>query len=294
MDRLIRSRTTPNSRRPSTIRRVALSGLLLLAAVTSGTAGATPANRHLDAETSTFEAGRGRWQAWYATEVGRSIWSSARGNASLRVDVTGSNGWGVALDNWPGFEASAGDKQISFWARSGSPGNGGVTMQVTWRDAHNSVLRTDTVTLPTLTNAWQQAASDVTAPLGTARVFARLVNSPGSSWRAGDYLYIDDIFVGDRPGVDTTAPTAPTDLSADAVYSNRVDLSWTASADDVGVDGYRIYRDGIQVGNSRTTSFSDRLTVRPAALYTYTVRAVDLADNLSGESNPLEVRTDDL
>lgn len=280
----------PVRRRRKAIGRFALFILFVLPPIVSVTALAVPPLDHLDDDTATLEGGRGRWHAWYATQVERSIWSAAMGNASLRVDVTGNDGWGVSVDNWPGFKASPGDKQISFWARSGSGSNEGVTMLVTWWGA-NTDLQTDAVTLPTLTNAWQQATADATAPQGTTHAFARLVNASGSSWREGDHFYIDEVFIGDRPGSDTTAPSAPTDLSVTASYSNRVDLSWTASTDDVGVKAYRIYRDGIQVGNSSVTSFSDTLTVRSGALYTYTVRAEDTAGNLSEESSRIEVRT---
>src|SRR5699024_4764515 len=40
---------------------------------------------------------------------------------------------------------------------------------------------------------------------------------------------------------DTTAPSAPTELTATAAGST-VQLSWTAATDDVGVTGYRVYR----------------------------------------------------
>lgn len=206
------------------------------------------------------------------------------------MDVTGNDGWGVALNNWPGFKASPGDKRISFWGRSGSGRSDGVTLLVTWRGG-SAELGTDPVTLATLTTAWEQTKADVTASPGTTHTYVRLANPAGSNWRAGDYFYIDEVFVGDRPGADTVAPTPARDVTATAVYSNRVDLSWASSTDDTGVKGYRIYRDGIQVGNSATTSFSDTLTVRPGALYTYTVRAVDSADNLSAESDRIEVRT---
>ena len=58
-------------------------------------------------------------------------------------------------------------------------------------------------------------------------------------------------------------------------------LSWTASTDDVGVTGYRLFQDGIQVGTSTTTSYSfTGLTC--ATTYTLGVAAVDAAGNVSG------------
>jgi hypothetical protein len=66
-------------------------------------------------------------------------------------------------------------------------------------------------------------------------------------------------------GPDTTPPSAPANLSAVAVSSDRVDLSWQASTDDVGVTGYRIYRDGalIDTIDGGTPRYSD-LAAGPA------------------------------
>ena len=48
-----------------------------------------------------------------------------------------------------------------------------------------------------------------------------------------------------QPGSgDITTPTVPTGLTATAVSSSQINLSWTASTDNVGVAGYKIYRGG--------------------------------------------------
>src|ERR1700733_11231156 len=49
---------------------------------------------------------------------------------------------------------------------------------------------------------------------------------------------------------DTTPPSVPTGLSATAVSSTQINLSWTASTDNVGVTGYDVFRNGTQVGTS--------------------------------------------
>jgi chitodextrinase len=41
---------------------------------------------------------------------------------------------------------------------------------------------------------------------------------------------------------DNSPPTDPTGLTATAADPSRVDLNWSASADDVGVTGYRVER----------------------------------------------------
>jgi chitodextrinase len=69
-----------------------------------------------------------------------------------------------------------------------------------------------------------------------------------------------------------------------------VDLSWTASWDNVGVTGYRVLRDGVQVGSSPSTSFTDT-TVAPGTAATYSVTAYDSGGNVSAASSPVSVTT---
>ena len=63
---------------------------------------------------------------------------------------------------------------------------------------------------------------------------------------------------------DTTPPTAPTGLTATAAGSSAINLSWTASTDNVGVTGYRVERcqgagcsSFAQVGTPSGTTFAD-------------------------------------
>ena len=84
---------------------------------------------------------------------------------------------------------------------------------------------------------------------------------------------------------DTTPPSTPTGLSATAVSSAQMNVSWVASSDNVGVAGYRIYRGGTQVGAVTTgTSFVDS-GLTPSTTYTYLVSAYDAANNVSPGSS---------
>ena len=72
-----------------------------------------------------------------------------------------------------------------------------------------------------------------------------------------------------------------------------MDLSWTASTDNVGVTNYEIYRNGqllATVGN--VTSYSDT-SVAVETPYQYTVRAVDHRENHSDASNTATVTMPD-
>jgi hypothetical protein len=89
---------------------------------------------------------------------------------------------------------------------------------------------------------------------------------------------------------DTQAPSAPTGLTAGTVTSTKVPLSWTASTDDQGVAGYRVFRGTTQVGEVAGTSFTDT-TVVASTTYTYTVKAFDGGGNVSEASNPVTVTT---
>ncbi len=90
---------------------------------------------------------------------------------------------------------------------------------------------------------------------------------------------------------DTQAPAAPTNLTATAASSTRVDLSWTAATDNVGVTGYDVFRNGALLTTvGAQTTYADT-TVTAATTYQYKVRARDAAANLSAFSNTASVTT---
>jgi regulation of enolase protein 1 (concanavalin A-like superfamily)/chitodextrinase len=89
---------------------------------------------------------------------------------------------------------------------------------------------------------------------------------------------------------DTQAPTAPAGLTASVASSTQINLSWTASTDNVGVTGYRIERcqgsgctTFTQTGTSATTSYS-ATGLSASTSYSFRVRALDAAGNQSASS----------
>jgi chitodextrinase len=95
-----------------------------------------------------------------------------------------------------------------------------------------------------------------------------------------------------KAGGDTQAPNVPSGLAATATSATQVNLSWQASADNVGVTGYIIYRDGATLASvsGTTLSYSDT-AVSPSTTYSYTVDAFDAAGNHSAQSSPVSVTT---
>jgi hypothetical protein len=79
----------------------------------------------------------------------------------------------------------------------------------------------------------------------------------------------------------TSAPSQPQRLISTAGTAGRVDLSWQASTDDKGVARYDIYRNGLNIGSSRSTAYSDRTVLGSAS---YSIQAVDGDGSLSTPS----------
>ena len=90
---------------------------------------------------------------------------------------------------------------------------------------------------------------------------------------------------GGPPPGDTEPPTVPQNLSATAVSSSQIDLTWDASTDNVAVTGYNIYRDNVLVDTSATNSHADT-GLAPGTEYEYEVSAFDAASNESARSAP--------
>jgi len=87
-----------------------------------------------------------------------------------------------------------------------------------------------------------------------------------------------------NPVPDTQAPSDPTNLVASNPTDNSINLSWTASTDNVSVISYDIYQSGVNLYNTVTTSFV--VTGLSANTnYCFTVRANDGSGNTSGFSN---------
>jgi chitodextrinase len=82
---------------------------------------------------------------------------------------------------------------------------------------------------------------------------------------------------------DTSPPSIPANLTATSISATQINLSWTASTDNVAVAGYQIFRNGSQIATSTAPSYSDT-GLTAATAYTYAIAAVDAAGNVSGQS----------
>ena len=75
--------------------------------------------------------------------------------------------------------------------------------------------------------------------------------------------------------LDTSPPTAPSNVRPMAISESQIDLTWGGASDPgSGIRSYIIYRNGIEVGSSSTTTFSD-MGLTEGTSYIYEVSAVN-------------------
>jgi len=106
----------------------------------------------------------------------------------------------------------------------------------------------------------------------------------GSTHVSNDFTFTTPQFA------DNTAPTIPTVLSAIVISSSQINLSWGPSTDNVGVTGYRIYRNGSALTTTTETFYSDT-GLTASTKYNYTVTAFDAAGNESVKSGQVSATT---
>jgi len=92
------------------------------------------------------------------------------------------------------------------------------------------------------------------------------------------------------PTGDTQSPSAPLGFSVIAISTSQINLSWAASTDNVGVAGYKIFRNDSQVATSATNNYSDS-GLSANTLYSYTLAAFDAAGNTSSQSSSASATT---
>ena len=164
---------------------------------------------------------------------------------------------------------AAGSNQINLsW--TASTDNVGVTSYNVYRDGGAAPIATPTGT----------TYNDIGLAASTA--YSYTVSACDTSGNCS----AQSITASDTTAPDTQAPTVPTNLTAVTVSSCQINLSWTASTDDIGVSSYKIYRDGgaTPIATPTGTTYSNTgLTFFTA--YSYTVSACDAVGNCSGQSS---------
>jgi len=128
--------------------------------------------------------------------------------------------------------------------------------------------------------------SDSTFPTGSPGMGFYLSGATGIN---SDYGFTN-FMASDGVTSDTSPPTVPTNLAAIVISASQIDLTWSASTDNVAVAGYQVFRNNVQIATTAGTGYSDK-SVAPGIQYTYTVSAFDAAGNISAQSAPVIAQT---
>ena len=108
-------------------------------------------------------------------------------------------------------------------------------------------------------------------------------DSHGSGWEIGALVY-------STTPPDSIPPSVPSGLLATTISTSQINLAWEGSTDNVGVAGYRVYRNGKQIATTSNISYQDT-GLRPGTLYTYRVAACDAVGNISAKSTSVTKKT---
>lgn len=90
---------------------------------------------------------------------------------------------------------------------------------------------------------------------------------------------------------DTEAPSVPLNLILQSTTSGSISFAWDNSSDNIGVAGYKIFRNGSYLASSVVAGYTDN-GLQAGTSYSYTVSAFDASGNESKESAALVVSTD--
>ena len=113
--------------------------------------------------------------------------------------------------------------------------------------------------------------------VGGSRYFIRAVDQAGNRSATTSVLLAQD----------GSSPTTPSDLVATLQPNNDVALTWSPASDNVGVTGYVVIRNGVDVQTVGQTSST--VTGQTAGAWTFQVAALDAAGNRSAASAPVTV-----
>jgi hypothetical protein len=225
-------------------------------------------------ETSTFSDA--------ALAVGRSLFDPL---SNVTITTTGISSTGAMV------QISFGPPSWSLLAPTNFVATAADTTHVatSWTASANAVsyriYRNGSVTGTSASTSYM----DPTVASGsTYSYYVTAVDSAGAESTASNVATVT------TPGgaaTDTTPPTAPAGVSAAKGNGNRprVTVTWSASTDDVGVAGYRVFRNGATLATVSGTTLSFNDSKAPKGTDSYYVVAVDAAGNASVASNSATV-----
>ncbi len=255
----------------------------------------TTSNTRYFPRLETIKTGATSWQWEAVPTVTRALnfrvtvrdnRAGGAGNNSddMRVNVTANAGPFVV--NFPNTNVSweAGSSQTITWNVAGTTGNGinaanvDILLSTDGGDTYTTTLASavtndgsHTIIVPNL-----QGNQNRIMVRGSGNIFFDISNT--------------NFEINGEVTPDTEAPSNPTNLIASNETESSIDLSWDASTDNVGVTGYDVYQDGALIASVTGTTY--QVTgLSSGTSYSFSIKAKDAADNISGFSNTATATT---
>lgn len=167
----------------------------------------------------------------------------------------------------------SGTSLISVW---GTAGHARIS-ENTYALILNNVREKKTEVRLTLLDSPNQLSEPVaTYDLGDAQQASFLLDVDKKTW----FMYYRTpesygVKLAPASQTDTSLPSTPQDVKPVSTANSQITLNWQAAEDpDTGIVQYRIYRDGMLVGQSRQPSFIDQ-DVIAGTMYQYQISAVN-------------------
>jgi chitodextrinase len=219
-----------------------------------------------------------RWrdQPAYMYLVRRSL---TQGTHLIEVEYYGRTGGATAHLAWQKGSSVGQPPVISFF-KGPSAITAGQTAMLSW-----NVTGANSISIDNGVGDVSGKTSVSVSPSGTTTYKLTAANSTGTATAVATVAV-------NSAATDIQPPTTPTLISAVAISAGESDLSWTASADNIGVAGYQIVRNGSAVKSvsGSLLSYADT-SVTANTSYTYSIKAYDAAGNYSNASNARAVTT---
>jgi chitodextrinase len=177
---------------------------------------------------------------------------------------------------------------------------GGSTQTVTWNVAGTTANGVNCANVDILlsTNAGSTWTTLVAATPNDGSQAVTIPNTAGTTNRimvkGTNHIFFDvsnTNFTITAGGTDTTAPSAPTSLTASGTTQTTTNLSWTAATDNVAVTGYDVYQGAALIGSTTTATTFAVTGLTASTAYAFSVKAKDAAANISAASNVVNVTT---
>lgn len=203
------------------------------------------------------------------------------GSSSIKV-ISNFSGWSNIIYQ---FTTEIGKTyDITIWAKRNSAAINPGFFQ--WAGFSN--FQTQGIT----STSWTKYDFSLTASAATASIKVYTGGNLSDNV-AGQAVYIDGITItGQGSGGDTQVPTAPTALSSTGQTQTTIDLDWTAATDDVGVTGYKVFRNSSLIATLGAVTSYTVTGLTAGTQCSFHVTALDAANNESVASSSISAATD--